>query len=94
MRTGRSGSLRDQPKELTESRKVVEAMIPVQTPADLIKRGGVQHVFWVLLQTDWCVLARVTHEKKGVNHRRRLQGLCTTETRECVQMICRWWWWQ
>lgn len=45
MRAGRSGSLRDQPKELTESRKVVEAMIPVQTPADLIKREGYKHVF-------------------------------------------------
>ena len=44
MRAGRSGSLRDQPKELTESRKVVEAMIPVQTPADLIKREGYKHV--------------------------------------------------
>ena len=44
VRTGRSGSLRDQPKELTESRKVVEAMIPVQTPADLIKREGYKHV--------------------------------------------------
>ena len=63
MRAGRSGSLRDQPKELTESRKVVEAMIPVQTPADLIKREGYKH-FFLGITTNGLVCSSASDARK------------------------------
>ena len=66
---------------------------PCQIPADLIKRKeGYKHVSGITTNGLVCSSASDAR-KEGVNPRRCLQGLCTTETRECVQMICRWWWW-